>query len=169
MQNLISNNGRIIDDNWRVLDTDVPFEPENMSNYDHTLWPLNIWLEHKDKIRIAPETIRIGVWINADETPDELQPFCNVIPVIGIHFPVFSDGRGYSSARILRQRLGYTGELRAFGDVLRDQLNFMVRCGFDTFAVRSDTDAQSAAAGLNDFSLSYQSVSANGHPLVLRH
>ena len=80
-----------------------------------------------------------------------------------------SSGRGYSNARILRERLGYDGELRAVGDVLRDQLFLMRRCGFDSFALRSDRDAAQAVSALADFRHAYQHATIDpGVPLVRR-
>ena len=83
---------------------------------------------------------------------------CNTLPLIAVNFPVFSDGRGYSYARQLREYYGYTGELRAIGDVLQDQLFFYHRCGFKSFAISSDRNVDDALNGLNDFSITYQSA-----------
>ena len=82
---------------------------------------------------------------------------------------MFSDGRGYSNARILRERLGYRGELRAIGDVLRDQLFLMRRCGFDSFEIRPDRSAADALASLRDFRHAYQHATDDpGEPLLER-
>ena len=74
------------------------------------------------------------------------------LPIIAVQFPVFTDGRGYSHGKMLRDRLGYTGELRATGDVLRDQIYFLSRCGFSSFALRSDQNPEESLTALNDFS-----------------
>jgi uncharacterized protein (DUF934 family) len=73
-----------------------------------------------------------------------------------VQFPKFGDGRGFSTAALLRNRHGWRGELRAIGDVLRDQLFFMKRVGFDSFALRADRNVEEAVASLSDFSDSYQ-------------
>ncbi len=78
------------------------------------------------------------------------------MPLIAVDFPKFTDGRGYSIAYNLRKRLGYTGELRAIGDVLRDQLFYMQRVGFNAFATRPDRSIHDALKGLTDFSEAYQ-------------
>jgi uncharacterized protein (DUF934 family) len=78
------------------------------------------------------------VWLGPDDDVAPLLPWLATLPLIAIRFPVFTDGRGYSLARLLRGRHGYAGELRAVGDVLRDQLYFLQRCGFDSFALRAD-------------------------------
>ncbi|MGB5063692.1 MAG: DUF934 domain-containing protein, partial [Candidatus Competibacter sp.] len=79
--------------------------------------------------------------------------------------PKFSDGRAYSQARLLRERHGYRGEIRAVGDVLRDQLFFMARCGFDAFEPRADRSLEDALAAFGDFSASYQPAADQPLPL----
>jgi uncharacterized protein (DUF934 family) len=75
---------------------------------------------------------------------------------VEVHFPKFGDGRGFSIARLLRERLGYRGELRAVGHITRDLLLFLERCGFDAFELRDGDDPHEALASLDDFSHSYQ-------------
>ena len=76
------------------------------------------------------------------------------LPVVAVQFPSFTDGRGYSQGRILRERMGYTGDLRAMGDILRDQIYLLHRCGFSSFALRADQSPEDALAALKDFSWS---------------
>jgi uncharacterized protein (DUF934 family) len=85
-----------------------------------------------------------------------------------VDFPKFADGRGYTIAYRLRKRAGYRGELRAIGDVLRDQLFYMHRAGFDAFAVRADKDIQEALKSLQDFSVTYQGSTDDAQPLFSR-
>jgi len=80
------------------------------------------------------------------------------LAVIAIDFPQFTDGRGYSHARLLRERFGYAGELRAIGDVGRDQLYYLAQCGFDAFAIPDGRDAAAAIAAFADFSDGYQAT-----------
>jgi uncharacterized protein (DUF934 family) len=87
---------------------------------------------------------------------------------IEVHFPSFTDGRGYSIARLLRERHGYDGELRAVGDVQRDQLFYLARCGFDAFLLRKDEDAEDARAAFDDFSEAYQASVERPQPLFRR-
>jgi uncharacterized protein (DUF934 family) len=75
---------------------------------------------------------------------------------VEVHFPKFGDGRGYSIAKLLRERYGYRGELRAVGQVARDNLQFLERCGFDTFLLRDGEDPHEALRGFDDFSVAYQ-------------
>jgi uncharacterized protein (DUF934 family) len=88
--------------------------------------------------------------------------------LIALCFPVFSDGRAYSSARELRQNMGYAGEIRAIGDVLRDQLFYMHRCGFNAFALRDDQDLELALSAFADFREGYQASVDRPDPLFRR-
>ena len=90
------------------------------------------------------------------------------VRVIAVNFPKYGDGRGYSIARLLRERYGYRGELRATGVVARDQLHAMAQCGFDTFELREGEDAQAALAAFGDFSEAYQASAAQRVPLFRR-
>jgi uncharacterized protein (DUF934 family) len=90
------------------------------------------------------------------------------LKVIAVNFPKYGDGRGYSIARLLRERYGYKGELRAIGVVARDHLQLMAQCGFDSFQLREGEDAQAALAGLHDFSEAYQANAAQPVPLFRR-
>nr|WP_252971485.1 DUF934 domain-containing protein [Marinobacter sp. DS40M8] len=102
------------------------------------------------------------------DEPEILAGVVNELPVIAVNFPKFSDGRGYSIARLLRERLSYRNELRAVGDVLLDQLQFMKRCGFDTYVLRADKDINKAARCLNFFTQGYQAATDTDEPLFRR-
>ncbi len=88
--------------------------------------------------------------------------------VIAINFPKFGDGRGYSIARLLRERYGYKGELRAVGEVARDHLHAMAQCGFDAFQLREGENPREALKAFDDFSEQYQSTAAQPLPLFRR-
>ena len=90
------------------------------------------------------------------------------VTLLAVEFPKFTDGRGYSIARILRDRYGYTGELRAVGDVLHDQLLFMARCGFDAFELKAGKDIDGALAAFDAFSVYYQGAADEPEPLWRR-
>ena len=87
---------------------------------------------------------------------------------VEVNFPKFGDGRGYSIARLLRERYGYRGELRAVGQITRDLLFFLESCGFDAFELRAGEDPQEALAAFDDFSESYQASVARPLPLFRR-
>lgn len=95
------------------------------------------------------------VFAPSDEVEDHAQLVANA-PFIAVNFPKFTDGRGYSSARLLRGRLGYEGPLRATGDVLPDQVFYMARVGFDQLELRADQSAKTALQALEAFSVRYQ-------------
>ena len=87
---------------------------------------------------------------------------------VEVHFPKFSDGRGYSIGRLVRERYGYKGELRAVGEVARDHLYYMESCGFDAFLLREGEDPVEALTGFDDFSEAYQATATRPVPLFRR-
>jgi uncharacterized protein (DUF934 family) len=121
--------------------------------------PLNRWL-------LNPA--QHAVWLGPDDEVERLKPWFETLPLIALDFPSFRDGRGYSQAYLLRTRMGWTGELRAIGDVLRDQLSHMRQCGFDSFAVREDKSAEDALKGLAGMSVLYGRSVIEPRPLFRR-
>ena len=108
------------------------------------------------------------VVIEASDDPGALAATLDRIQAIAVRFPAFGDGRGYSIARLLRERYGYRGELRAIGEVARDHLYFMAQCGFDAFELRAGEDPKEALAAVNDFGDGYQATVARPLPLFRR-
>ncbi|KWV59140.1 oxidoreductase [Bradyrhizobium macuxiense] len=113
------------------------------------------------------------VWPNNRDL-DELVPYLDRIAAVALVFPTFRDGRAYSQARLLRERHGYDGELRATGQILRDQFVFMTRAGFDAFEVKKDADADAFAETMKRYSVFYQPtgdgrVTALHRRMQLRH
>jgi uncharacterized protein (DUF934 family) len=105
------------------------------------------------------------------EPTDDPRAIADKLPglkIVAVNFPKYGDGRGYSIGRLLRERYGYKGELRAVGVVARDHLQLLAQCGFDSFQLREGEDAQEALAGLSDFSESYQASAAQPVPLFRR-
>jgi uncharacterized protein (DUF934 family) len=98
----------------------------------------------------------LGVSVAPDEDVTTLAPHVGRVSAVFLHFKKFADGRGYSQARLLRIRLGYAGELRATGDVLRDQALYLSRCGFDVLALRADQSVEGVLASMGAFTLAYQ-------------
>ncbi|WP_458759761.1 DUF934 domain-containing protein [Afipia sp. TerB] len=99
---------------------------------------------------------KVGViWPN-NRDPDELEAYLPKLAAVALVFPTFKDGRAYSQARILRERYAYRGELRATGQVLRDQFVFMLRAGFDSFDVKKHSDAEAFAGVAKRYSVFYQ-------------
>ena len=113
------------------------------------------------------------IWPNNRDL-DDLVPYLDRLTVVALVFPSFRDGRAYSQARLLRERHGYDGELRATGQVLRDQFVFMLRAGFDAFEVKKESDAEAFAATVKRYSVFYQPtgdgrVTALNRRMQLRH
>lgn len=128
--------------------------------------PLRLWKLYPQQL--AEHSGQVTVWLNSDQEPREIGPELSRLPLVALNFPVFTDGRSYSSARELRQTFGYTGEIRAIGDVLRDQIFYMHRCGFNAFAPRFDQDLNECLQAFNDFSTGYQSSVDQPQPLFRR-
>jgi len=105
---------------------------------------------------VLAKTAKLGViWPNNRDL-DDLLPYLDRLAAVALVFPSFRDGRAYSQARLLRERHGYGGELRATGQVLRDQFVFMLRAGFDAFEVKKDSDAEAFAVSAKRYSVFYQ-------------
>lgn len=110
----------------------------------------------------------VGVWFAPSDEPEQLGADVAQLAFIAVEFPAFTDGRGFSIGRLLRERYGFTGQLRAFGDVFKDTLNYLARCGFNAFVVRADKDIEDAAKGIDDFTEFYQSAVGQPQPLFRR-
>jgi uncharacterized protein (DUF934 family) len=157
----------IVADDWHVLRLEEGQDPASVEVPAglKVIVPLVVWQAQKAALAArAP----LGVWIAAGERPEELRGEFGHFGLIAVDFPKFSDGRGYSIAYNLRMRLGWTGELRAIGDVLRDQLFSMQRVGFDAYAPREDRSIEDALLGFTVFSETYQSSVDNHVPLWRR-
>jgi uncharacterized protein (DUF934 family) len=121
--------------------------------------PFRVWQVRKSELEPHLQAGELGVWLESFELVEDLVAGIadiNQLPVIALHFPRFTDGRGFSMATLLRSRYGFRNQLRAIGDVLRDQLFYMQRCGFNAYAIRADRSAADALASLRDFSEPYQ-------------
>ncbi len=164
MPDIVYHDGTIRPDDWIIVP--VPAEGESLElPAGRCLIPAELWLAGREHYQGNP---KVGVWLDSHEEPEMLDGLVNELPLIAVNFPKFSDGRGYSSARLLRERYGYRGELRAIGDVLLDQLQFMKRCGFDSYALRPDKDITKAPRCLQFFSNAYQAATDNDQPLFRR-
>jgi len=120
-----------------------------------------------DSAELLSRTDPIGVLWPNNRNVSELAPYLDKLALVALGFPAFKDGRAYSQARLLRERHGYRGELRATGDVLRDQFLFLVRAGFDAFEVKKDADAEAFAASVSRYSVFYQPA-GDGHVSALQ-
>jgi uncharacterized protein (DUF934 family) len=154
--------GAVVEDRWTLIRDAV--SPDDLPR-TAVIVPLSLWLSARVALRARAG---VGVWLKPDDDPDCLAADCPALPLIAVDFPQFSDGRGYSTARLLREKYGFGAELRAIGDVLRDQLYYMAQCGFNAFAVRADRDIDDAFKGLSDFSDNYQATWQREAPLFRR-
>jgi uncharacterized protein (DUF934 family) len=156
----------VVADDWAVLKLDEGQAPETVEvPAGKIIVPVPVWLAQRDALSARAQ---IGVWFAPDELAHAVQDDLGRFAVVAVDFPKFTDGRGYSIAYNLRKRLGYQGELRAIGDVLRDQLFQMLRCGFDAYATRQDRNIHDALKGLSVFSETYQASVDQPVPLFRR-
>ena len=153
-------------DNWQLLEATADGAAPAVLPGGDIIVPLAWWVARREAL--LARAGRLGVWLNSHEDPaligNDLQHFA----LVAVNFPQFTDGRGYSIARLLRERYGWCGELRATGDVFRDMLYYLARCGFDAFALRAGEDPQAALAAFDDFSDAYQTAADRPLPLFRR-
>ncbi|NLC10475.1 MAG: DUF934 domain-containing protein [Gammaproteobacteria bacterium] len=160
---LIIKNNQVIEDSWHLLQVgcslaDALAQPQ-------PIVPFTLWQNHATELKQLPE---LGIWLDSHEAIEEIVEDLPHFSLVALNFPTFTDGRHFSSARLLRERYAYSGEIRAIGDVLRDQLFFMRRCGFDAYAVRADRCPHDALLSLTEFSVCYQGAADSPEPLFRR-
>jgi uncharacterized protein (DUF934 family) len=160
---LVIKNRALMQDSWQLPE---PGSDGALPPGGDVIVPLQRWLRERDTL--LSHSGRVGLWLQTDADPAVITPDLTCFKVIAIRFAKFADGRGYSLARLLRERYGYRGELRATGEVLRDQLYYLSRCGFDAFALRADQNAEQALAAFDDFSEAYQVSVERPDPLFRR-
>ena len=158
----VIKDNRIIEDQWQRLESIEPGQPLPGGDI---IVPWSYWMENREAL--SARDGKLGVCINGDDETEAVATYIDHFDLIALDFPVFKDGRSYSHARLLRERFNYKGELRAVGDVLRDQLFFMKRCGIDSFQLRSDRDMEDALNAFNDFTVKYQTAT-DGVPPIYR-
>lgn len=148
--------GQAIDDPWAAL-------PEPAPEEDGTTLPalgvdlivtLDQWREKREAL--LQRNGRLGLRLRSDQSPAEIVSDLEHFDLIALEFPKFTDGRAYSYARLLRERHGFSGELRAVGNVLRDQLFFMLRCGFDSFEVAGHESVAAWHDAISEVTVLYQ-------------
>ena len=157
----------IITNEWQVWHGDKT-ELSNLNPKQKVLVPFGWWLTHgqaqvKDSTSELAKRIQektIGVWFAADDDIlkhlDVIEAGKSIWPLVGADFPIFRDGRSFSTAALLRERFHWTGEIRAIGDVLIDQLILGARSGFDSFALRADQNTDVALKQFDLFSVRTQ-------------
>jgi len=156
---LMIKDGQVIENTWALLTDEHATTTEPQS-----IIALNRYLESDD----AKASKDVGVFLENDTDLVDIAKQLLDAPVIAINFPGFMDGRGFSLARLLRERYGYQGEIRAVGHVIRDQLTYLKRCGFSSFCFADDVDVNAALNSLNDFTEAYQTSVEITEPLFKR-
>jgi len=147
--------GRVVADGLIEIDGEQP-----LPSAEAILVSLTRWKE--DRAKLLARNIRLGVKLAGDDPAEAIAENLARIDLIAIEFLKFTDGRGYSTARILRERYGFKGEIRAVGNVLRDQLAFMARCGFDAVQLNSDASERDWRDALGEISGQYQPLVDDG-------
>jgi len=166
MPQLIKN-GAVADNTWERVTMETAADSVlGADTGAQVIVPLAMWMAEKDSLTASDKSI--GVWLDSEDDPYELGDEAANLPLIALDFPVFRDGRPFSTAAILRERLDFKGELRAVGDVHRDQLFYMQRCGFDSFELAEGEDVATALSAFTDFTTNYQSTVTEPTPLF-RH
>ena len=162
----IIKNRKIIPDDWIVIRLAEGETADNVTlPQGRLIVPFPVWQQRRDELS---KHTALGVWLADTEGPELIANDLKCFQVVAIDFPKFANGRGYSTAALMRTRYGYCGELRAIGDVLRDQLFYLARVGFDAFAIRTDRPIEDALNALCDFSVTYQSSVDEVRPLFQR-
>jgi uncharacterized protein (DUF934 family) len=156
-------NGALVDDPFVYVAETDQLPPEGP-----VIVHLEQWQAARDALlaRGAP----VGVKLKSDQPPDLIAEDLGALEVVALEFPAFRDGRAYSYARLLRDRYGFQGQIRAVGDVLMEQLHFMLRTGFDAFELDSDDPLADYRTALEEFSVWYQPAADGRETAVqLRH
>ncbi len=162
----IIKNQTVVDDDWQVLRLHEGDAADSIKVPEgKVIVPIPVWNCQHETLRARAG---LGLWLAGFERIEDIPDDVHRFPVIAVDFHKFTDGRGYTMAYRLRRQLGFKGELRAMGDILRDQLFYLKRVGFDAFAVREGKDIRAALSGFADFSLSYQASADTDAPLFRR-
>lgn len=166
MPKLIDRSGTPVANDWALLAKDCSVEQALAATDAQLLVPLQLWQSARTTLEAAGK--RLAVWLDSDESVNAIAGDLPQLPLVALNFPVFTDGRSFTNATRLHRHYGYLGEIRAIGDVLRDQLFFMRRCGFSSFDLRDTVKLEDAQAALQDFRDSYQSTIEQPLPLFRR-
>lgn len=158
--------GAIVENTWELIAKPEGDAAEVAIPAGQVIVPLSVWKAQQDQLANRKD---VGVWLDSDEVAEDIGEEANRFPIIGVNFPGFMDGRAFSTARILRERYGFKGELRALGNFIRDQLCYLRRCGVNAFAFANpDADLEIALKSLADFNEYYQASVDQPLPLFRR-
>lgn len=159
MPRQLLRDGRVVADDWTSLATPDTATPATGKTSNSLIIPFDLWLADKPAWLADPR--RLGVVLQPADKVEHLAPDLARFELIAAEFPGPADGRGYTQARLLRERHGFRHELRATGYVRQDQLFFLARCGFNSFELAED-ELTSAASAFSTFSAEYQPTNDAG-------
>ncbi len=162
----IIKNHQIVEDQWQQIPDIVEGVEATPLPTGNIIVPLALW--QTDKEQLLQHKGVLGIRLNSDHDVAEISADLSHFAIIALQFPSFRDGRSYSMASALRQHYGYRGELRAVGNVLRDQLGYMARAGFDAFEIDPTQKIEDALNAFNEISVKYQASSDEPLPLYRR-
>ena len=167
-RNTLLIDGLIAPDQWQLITRDQAQELSTAAAIPagKVILPYTLWSSFQREL--APRQAEIGVWLDSHESAELIADSAATLPLIAIHFPAFMDGRGFSNARLLRERYGFTGELRAVGGFIRDQMTFLRRCGINAFVFEGEDSLEEIGNSLNDFTETYQAVIDQDLPIFRR-
>ncbi|MEQ8601780.1 MAG: DUF934 domain-containing protein [Marivibrio sp.] len=151
-------NGRAASDPWVFYADDAPLQPDIPA-------VVSLPRFRAERAGLVPAGLDLGVRVAPQEGPEALADDLHRLGLVELDFPAFTDGRGYSTARLLRQRYGYTGEIRAVGQVLRDQALFMLRAGINAFQIPAGETADDWLAAIAAVRSAYQPASDGRAPI----
>ncbi len=156
-------NRQIVADSWQTIadESNIKQLPGGK-----LIVSLAFWNDHKQALIARDDDL--GIRLNPEDDVTDIAADLASFALVALQFPAFRDGRAYSQARNLRQHHGYQGEIRASGNVLRDQLAFMERVGFNSFEIDSHQDINDAINGFDEIDIKYQSSSDEPLPLYKR-
>ncbi|MCA9541273.1 MAG: DUF934 domain-containing protein [Myxococcales bacterium] len=158
---LLIDDRAVVEDAYAHLDDDAPMPLTGAVTVTWDRW------QH-ERAALAKRPGKIGVRVPNTVEPHELAVALDGVSLVVIDFPKFTDGRGYSLARLLREQHGYRGRLRAAGDVMRDQIFNMARCGFDQFSLKAGKDPHDALRAFDEFTVTCQPDARGGAPIWKR-
>ena len=163
---MMIKDGEIIANPWQIVTTAESFNELSAEALQQPLIVSHaLWQTHSDQLS---QHSSLGLWLSNDQALEVIANDIQHFSVIAIDFPIFMDGRAFSLARLLRERYSYNGELRATGALIRDQLSYLKRCGFNSFDLDDSIDINEALKSLNDFTEFYQSACDQDQPLFRR-
>lgn len=151
---MLIKNGNVVTDTWKTLTLAKDDAPQDLRiPAGPVLVPLSVWLARRSELihREYEHGWPLGVWLSAEQGPESIEHDIDDFTVIGIAFDKFADGKSYATARLLRERYGYKGELRAIGDVPHERLTYQHQVGLDAFALPANHKSKSVRYGLLEF------------------